>query len=167
MTSLFHHTVHECRGFLERVFCARVEWRGACWQWVGMTASDPPYGQITIGRKKMQAHRFAYEFFCGPIQPGHIIHHKCENTLCVNPQHLQPLPAPIHTSMHIRSAAGDRWRAMVQNQGYGQLTDRQLEVLSYIGDGFSTKEIADIFGLSVKGIEFHRASIIKKMCIAA
>jgi len=43
------------------------------------------------------------------------------------------------------------------------LTDRELEVLSLIGEGRATREIAESLGLSVKTVEAHRANIKNKL----
>jgi len=45
------------------------------------------------------------------------------------------------------------------------LTDRELEVLSFIGRGKSTREIADACDLSVKTIETHRDKLKRKLNI--
>lgn len=44
-----------------------------------------------------------------------------------------------------------------------ELTDRELEVFRLIGHGYSTREIADQFCLSVKTIETHRSHIRSKL----
>ncbi|KKM95898.1 hypothetical protein LCGC14_1183600, partial [marine sediment metagenome] len=48
------------------------------------------YGRLTFRGKRFQAHRFSYELFVGPIEPGkHILHRReCSNRNCVNPHHL-------------------------------------------------------------------------------
>lgn len=43
------------------------------------------------------------------------------------------------------------------------LTDRELEVLSHIGEGRGTREIAEALGLSIKTVEAHRANIKNKL----
>ena len=45
------------------------------------------------------------------------------------------------------------------------LTPRQREVLQLIGEGKGTKEIADLLGLSVKTVEFHKNCIMKELDI--
>ncbi len=46
------------------------------------------------------------------------------------------------------------------------LTDRELEVLTLTGQGFSTKRMAQAMSLSTKTVESHRASIKQKLQLA-
>lgn len=63
-----------------------------CWTW---TAASVPnshgmlYGLFWANGKNTLAHRFTYDHFVRPLQRGEIVRHKCDNTLCVNPAHLQ------------------------------------------------------------------------------
>lgn len=43
------------------------------------------------------------------------------------------------------------------------LTDRELEILDLIGNGRSTRQIADMLFISIKTVESHRANIKKKL----
>ena len=56
-----------------------------CWLWVG--ATNGRYPQIKIKKKNVYAHRIACESVHGPIGELNALH-KCDNTLCVNPDHL-------------------------------------------------------------------------------
>lgn len=47
--------------------------------------------------------------------------------------------------------------------GPSQLSDRELEVLQLLGQGVSTREIADKLHLSIKTIESYRANIKRKL----
>jgi DNA-binding NarL/FixJ family response regulator len=70
------------------------------------------------------------------------------------------LSAPM-TERMIERAAGlesDGSRSAVQ-----RLSDRELEVFSLLGDGLSTREVAQRLNLSVKTIETHRAQIKRKL----
>lgn len=59
-----------------------------CWEWTGGKSKDG-YGIITINKKYILTHRFIYEYFCGVLCPDLQINHKCKNTCCCNPLHLE------------------------------------------------------------------------------
>lgn len=71
-------------------FLANVDRRGAdeCWLWLG-TRHHTGYGVIT-GDDGVQrrTHRVAYELANGPLGPGMLACHRCDNPPCVNPGHL-------------------------------------------------------------------------------
>src|SRR4029077_12477779 len=56
-------------------------------------------------------------------------------------------------------------QALGDNQplGIGTLSKRELEIIRYIRDGLTSKEIADILGIASKTIEVHRHNILKKL----
>jgi hypothetical protein len=68
-----------------------------CWVWTGTNSGHKkPYGNIRVHNSegspvRVKAHRWAYEQFVGPIPEGLTIDHLCRNTLCVNPEHLEPV----------------------------------------------------------------------------
>ncbi len=73
-------------------FWAKVQTGPDCWVW---TASTGPkgYGQFQVGRggdksKMARAHRVAWELAYGAIPVGMCVLHKCDNRLCVRPEHL-------------------------------------------------------------------------------
>lgn len=64
-----------------------------CWLWGG--DGNERYGNLSYrvdGKQHRKlAHRLSYECHVGPIPPGLVIDHKCRNTWCVNPAHLEPV----------------------------------------------------------------------------
>lgn len=73
-----------------RRFMARVKVTKGCWTWRGQFSQNG-YGRFQIGAGlRYPAHRVSYTIFKGRIPFGLLIHHKCENTACVNPEHLRP-----------------------------------------------------------------------------
>lgn len=68
-----------------------------CWEWTAAT-SGGGYGVIQMAKGKRQyAHRLSYELSMGTIGQGLEIDHLCRNRVCVNPLHLQAVPASVNT----------------------------------------------------------------------
>ncbi len=72
-------------------FAAKIDFFGGdgCWEWLGGEWNT--YGRFRMPEKTWYAHRFVYERVVGPIPEGLTIHHHCENRMCVNPDHLEPM----------------------------------------------------------------------------
>lgn len=77
---------------LEARFWSKVDWdihNPGCWEW--KAAKDPNgYGRFGFAGEVVLAHRLAYELEVGEILLPHL-DHKCRNTSCVNPDHLEPV----------------------------------------------------------------------------
>lgn len=54
-------------------------------------------------------------------------------------------------------------QADVLAEGYSKLTTREQEVLCFVAEGLSTKEIAEKFFISVRTVENHRYKIMNKL----
>lgn len=72
-----------------------------CWIWRGHVAANGR-GYTKVGGIPTLAYRFVYEERVGPIPDGHHLHHLCENPMCVNPGHLEPLTPAAHVARHPR-----------------------------------------------------------------
>lgn len=80
----------------------KVEKTDGCWLWTGARTSSGRYGHVRHKGKLMQAHRFAYTLLVAPIPAGLVIDHLCGTTLCVRPDHLEP----VTQAENIRRAQG-------------------------------------------------------------
>lgn len=101
----------QARSFWDRVF-EKVDASGDCWEWLaarsglyGFTAEHLPDGT----RRQMTAHRAVWTLLVGPIAPGLKLDHLCRNTLCVNPDHLEPVSQTENTKRQPRT--GSDWHA--------------------------------------------------------
>ena len=74
---------------LARFFVASDEQE--CWTWTGPASQRGPYGVLKVKGKLHRAHREVYRLLVGEIPDGLTLDHLCRNTLCVNPQHLEPV----------------------------------------------------------------------------
>jgi hypothetical protein len=82
-----------------------------CMLWEGTTNKAPgkprSYGQVRLGGKMVLAHHVAFRAAHGPIPEGHHIMHRCDQTLCVNPDHLT---SGTNDENHADKARKDRGR---------------------------------------------------------
>ena len=60
---------------------------GSCWVWTGSSHASG-YGQCWADKKQKRASRVSYEIHKGVIPEGLFVLHKCDNPICVNPDHL-------------------------------------------------------------------------------
>ena len=77
-------------GNIHERFWANVRKDEGCWIWIGTTLRGKrPYGILSIKNKPHLAHRLSYTLNVpGPIPPGLLVLHRCDNPPCVNPLHL-------------------------------------------------------------------------------
>jgi hypothetical protein len=62
--------------------------KSECWPWLGWR-DEKGYGRFRAGGHHVLAHRYSYELLVGPITEGLTIDHRCSNTSCVNPAHME------------------------------------------------------------------------------
>ena len=113
-----------------------------CWNWNGALNSQIPgqmYGRIRVGhyRKKL-AHRWVYEKLKGPIPNGLELDHLCRNTMCVNPDHLEPVTGTEN----------------IRRSKVAKLTMKQVEEIrsAYSSGNFTQAQLALRFGVSISQI---------------
>jgi DNA-binding NarL/FixJ family response regulator len=83
---------------------------------------------------------------------------------------LTALHKVLHGEVYLSERLGDRMphplvngRASQPTLPVEELTDRELEIFSLIGQGFGTRPVSEILHLSIKTVESHRAHIKQKL----
>ena len=62
-----------------------------CWEWQGRIHRGYPCGNAK-GKSTRWMHRVAFALYHGPIEDNLHVDHKCQNTICVCPWHIQSIP---------------------------------------------------------------------------
>lgn len=72
-------------------FVSKIEYEpiSGCWLWKGTHTNG--YGRFKLNYKNPRAHRLAYMYWKGDIPKDLVLDHLCRNSLCVNPNHLEPV----------------------------------------------------------------------------
>ncbi len=99
-----------------------IEKTASCWVWRGYSKNR--YGSIMVNGRYVKAHRFSYEHYIGPIPAGLYVLHKCDNSLCVNPEHL--FVGTQFDNMTDMKQKGRELKAKGSNAGRSRLTEEQV-----------------------------------------
>lgn len=124
-----------------------------CWHWIG--AIDQGYGKFRMGKKNVPAHRASLILFSEQNENYRelLSCHKCDNTVCVNPDHL-------FWGTH-QDNVDDKMMKGRHNTGRGEaykhakLTDEK--VLYIRGCDKTTEELAIEFDVSTSNINAIRS----------
>lgn len=117
---------------IEIRFWSKVAKTNACWVWEGAT-NGRGYGRFTIGRHaRYQAHRVSWYLAYGNIPDRMVILHTCDNTRCVNPDHLRL--GTQHDNLMDMSAKGRHGRVDSYGElnGEAKLTQFQVDEMRLI-----------------------------------
>lgn len=60
-----------------------------CWECTSHSKMNSGYLRINRKYKGTSMHRYIYELYHGKIPEDMVVMHKCDNILCVNPEHFQ------------------------------------------------------------------------------
>lgn len=110
-----------------------------CWIWKGGGKKNP-YGNFSIGKKTLLAHRVAYVLAGNELDDEQVVCHDCDNTRCVNPAHLfagTQLENRQNCARKLRTAVGE-------NHGNSRLTAlKVLEIQDLLCEGLIQQEVAE------------------------
>jgi hypothetical protein len=97
----FVHNHHARKSAVEYILKDRG-YTSPCWIWQ-RGQSHKKYGTLKRNGKVQPAHRYFYERHFGPLPPNKELHHLCEQKLCVNPDHLEPVTDTEHARKHLKT----------------------------------------------------------------
>ena len=112
-----------------------------CWE-VQRRALSMGYPVIRIDRRTVRLSRVIYTHFKGPLLPGQVVRHTCDNKLCINPDHL--LSGTIQDN---NKDAYERGRICFGDKSpHTKIPEKAIEAI--INDSRLHREIADDYGVS-------------------
>lgn len=130
----------------ERFEAKYAERGNGCWEWTAACFHNG-YGKFRDGTKIRSAHRVAYEIYCGSIGSSTVCH-RCDNPLCVNPNHLFLGTQKDNVSDMIskgRQAVGERFSShKLTPSGVREIRER------YNAGGVTQQALAEEFGVDQK-----------------
>lgn len=116
-----------------------------CWIWTAQRAGwKNKYGRFWVQHDKaIRAHRYSFQHFCGDIPHGFEVCHKCDNMLCVNPDHLYLGTHQENVQDCVRKG----------RSGLAKLTPEQvLDIRQKRKSGISAKSLSEEYGVSDRQI---------------
>lgn len=132
-----------------------------CWMWCG-GIGDSGYGSFWRDGKNVSAHRASWEFANGPIPKGVGFHgtcvlHRCDNRLCVNPDHLFLGTMADNSADMVAKGRASHVRGERHSQA--KLTEQQVKHIRSAADVSST-DLARQFGVSPSLVWMIRKGLI-------
>lgn len=134
-----------------------------CWHWTGATQTPWGYGSFNRGNHNGKshtdvAHRVSYELTYGEIPQGLFVCHRCDNPICVNPDHLflgthQDNMIDMHQKGRSIEHIKPERHARGERQHLAKLTaDQVLQVRAMHDTGVSYSKLAKLFHVSKSSI---------------
>jgi len=122
--------------------------KNECWEWQGYI-NTRKYGLFGFKGKLIRVHRFAWLTEHKTIPEGLWVLHKCDNTICVNPNHLF---LGTHKDNMIDMTRKTR-QAYGENHSQNKLTDKQvIEIRSQVKKRGDQARLARKFNVSEETI---------------
>lgn len=147
----------EKRGIHSRKLIEWVEKENGCWECTSHAPSKSTNGYHRIKRNYLRAsftyiHRLIYEECFGEIPDDMDVCHKCDNTHCINPEHL--FLGTVSNNMQDMMQKGRGNKQKGERVGTAKLkNDDVVNILNYLKQGMSRKDISKIYNVCKSTIE--------------
>lgn len=131
-------------------FNIRVNKDGRCWGWTG-AKNRAGYGVFSTKTSQSRlAHRIMWEKEKGAIPQGMQILHHCDNSSCVNPDHL--FVGSQKDNMDDMANKGRKVIVTGEQNGMAKLTKSQVKEIRLIGKSLSLRRVAALYNVSYENI---------------
>lgn len=129
-----------------------------CWLWL-RAINNHGYGILQGKNYKMYAHRFSFAEFNGQIPDGHMVCHKCDNRICVNPDHLfsgtaKENNADCRSKGRHASALATTNYAKGERQHLAKLTEHDVRAIRQMVGRRTQREIGRSYGVTGNTIRY-------------
>ena len=123
-----------------------------CWLWIGAIhdhrSPQLPYGSFRFFGKPSYAHRVAWHLYRGEIPSGAHVLHKCDQPMCVNPQHLR-----LGDHLQNMKEMTDKKRYKVfLGERHANSKLKESQVLEIRRSELSLAELARDYGVTVQAV---------------
>ena len=132
-----------------------------CWEWVSARRPNG-YGVMIIyarelapQKRKFAAHRVSYAFHTGIDPKDRLVCHRCDNPICINPDHLF-LGTPKDNAQDMMVKGRHAPQHGENNPGARLTEPKVLEAVEMIRSGLNNKQIGDTLGVT-----HHQISLIR------
>lgn len=119
----------------------------SCWNWTGYAS---PYGKVMLmseawtgASSPAQAHVISYMLHTAPIPKGFDIAHRCNNKLCVNPQHL-----------YLATRSENIQHAIRDGLQFSRLSDLEVRAIKdlWATGEYTQLELAEMYGTDQQAV---------------
>lgn len=129
-----------------------------CWLWIASVGTTG-YGQFSVAGRPRKAHRVAFLLYRGHWPTPYCLH-RCDNPLCVNPEHLREGTAQDNSVDMIRKGRGKQPRLAGEKNPNSKLsTDAVASIRSRLAGGESCVCIAKDFQVSASCVRQVRRGV--------
>lgn len=128
-------------------FWQKVDKSGKCWEWTATTSKQRlGYGRFWDNGTLVCAHRYSYELENGPVPDGFLVLHRCDNSLCVRPDHLYL--GTQFDNMHDMKRRGRERKAYGSDNKSTKLNPEIVRVVRKLAGRITYNEIGELWGIS-------------------
>lgn len=125
--------------------------KNGCFECTSHNPDSSGYARNYFNGKTTGMHRFVYEEMFGLIPGDLVVRHKCDNRICINPEHLEL--GTVADNIRDRDERGRHKPLRGSKNGFSKLKEEDvLEIISLLDKGKHKKDIANQFKVSLSSI---------------